>query len=253
MSTPQTKKVILLIVEGPSDKTALENAIRNSLKAKGSIHNAIFKVVHGDGTLKRPYGSYITSSEIIKATQALLLKFLKEEKDSGIRFSDVLAVAQITDLDACYASADHFASDPNLTCVTYDVANKSVLAPDGFDIAGKRDQKMRNLLRISAVSSIKVKKKDLPFQIFYFGIDLEHALHGQLNCDDATKQQLAEQFDDVYGEDPDGFAKKIASIPHISMEYRPSWKSEDLSIHAFDPLTNLDILFLWVQSLLPSE
>ena len=108
------KRVVLLIVEGKSDQVTLENAFRRTLMEHYPSCHAKVHVIHGDGTLKQPYGSYIVSSEAIKATNALVRAYLQRQNQyNGIKPRDILGIAQITDLDACFADAFCFLNSPN--------------------------------------------------------------------------------------------------------------------------------------------
>lgn len=248
---PKEKRVILLIVEGKSDKVTLENAFRRTLMERYPSCDAKVHVIHGDGTLKRPYGGYIVSSEVIKATNALVRDYLQRQKqNSGIKVRDILGIAQITDLDACFADSSCFVTSPCVTETTYDLANKKVYCENGFDIIGKREAKQQNLLRLSSCAQMTINKVEIPYQIFYFGVDLEHALYGRVNCTDEEKTALSETFDDQYGDGGEAFVTRMAQIPILSSSYRPSWENEGLKAKAFDPLSNFLIVFDWIQGLM---
>lgn len=252
---PKEKRVVLLVVEGKSDKVTLENAFRRSLMQRYPSCETKIHVIHGDGTLKRPYGSYIVSSEAIKATNDLVRAYLlKQKQNNGIKVRDILGIAQITDLDACFADSSRFQSSPCVDETTYDVANKLVLSPHGFDLADKREAKQQNLLRLNCCDHMTINKVEIPYQIFYFGIDLEHALYGLANCSDEEKTRLSDEFDEQYGDGGEPFLERMRQIPTLATEYRPSWDSDGLNAKAFDRLTNFLIVFDWIQELMnPKE
>lgn len=211
------KRVLLLIVEGKSDKVTLENAFRRTLMEYYPSCDAKVYVLHGDATLKRPYGGYIVSSEVIKATNALVRSYLARQKQtSGIKVRDILGIAQITDLDACFADSSCFVANPSVNETTYDVVNKRVLSPNGFDVANKRVAKRQNLMRLNGCDRMTINGVEIPYQIFYFGIDLEHALYGRVNCTDEEKTSLSEGFDDRYGDGGEPFLERMGQIPVLS-------------------------------------
>ena len=251
---PKEKRVILLIVEGKSDKVTLENAFRRTLMERYPSCDAKVHVIHGDGTLKRPYGSYIVSSEAIKATNALVRTYLQREGQYyGIKPRDILGIAQITDLDACFADDFCFLTSPSVSEVMYDISHHQVLSPNGPDLIKKREAKQQNLLRLNACDHMTINKAEIPYQIFYFGIDLEHALYGRVNCTDDEKESLSKAFDDQYGDGGDPFLERMRQIPNLSPLYRPSWDDAGLEAKAFDPLSNFLIIFDWIQELVATR
>ena len=248
------KRVILLIVEGKSDQVTLENAFRRTLMERYPSCNAKVHVIHGDGTLKRPYGSYIVSSEAIKATNALVRAYLQRQSQyNGIKPRDILGIAQITDLDACFADAFCFVTSPSVSEVMYDVSNHQVLSPNGLDLIKKREAKQQNLLRLNACDHMTINKAEIPYQLFYFGIDLECALYGRVNCTDDEKESLSNTFDDQYGVGGEPFLERMRQIPILSPFYRPSWDDAGLKAKAFDPLSNFLIIFDWIQGLMARQ
>ena len=98
-------KIVLFIVEGPSDETALAPYLTKFIeknKKKLSI-----QITHGDKTGELLYNSdefTVTPTNITQYLENLVIKYLKtkEIKDLGIKAKNIEKVYYITDTDNCF-------------------------------------------------------------------------------------------------------------------------------------------------------
>ena len=251
MTSIKTKKIILFVVEGPTDRTTLENAFRNAFRIRHRHADVKIKVVHGDYTLKNASGKLISPSSILEETTRFVTEYLRVLKETdGVRPSDILAIAQITDLDASFADSSCFVYDSQSERVCYDVDQRLVCSNHIDDIFELRQGKRVNMLKLYSHANVKVSKISLPYHLFYFGINLEHALYGKPNCTDNEKMDLSESFDDQYGDDYEGFMSKIQSIASIDGNYYASWSEDKLESSAFLPISNISCIFDWIKTLI---
>ena len=103
------------------------------------------------------------------------------------------------------------------------------------------------------MGKISLKNTDIPYRLFYFGIDLEHCLYTTTNHTDKYKADQAYLFDDQYGDNSVLFKNRFDIIPSIADTYHPSWKKEELIMHAFDRISNFKLLFDWINELAQVE
>lgn len=216
------KKVILFIVEGDSDKQALERPIQTLLQGNDQEIEATFLVADGDVTSD----SRSTPDNI----EQKINRFYFEPFFSANEFyypKDIMEVVQICDLDGTFIPENH--------CKEYDTDHS---AEDGFIydppyIFGKSQQavidrnrrKAENIRYLLSLDSIKVKSKTRPYSVFFFSSNIDHYLHDKLNLSTRDKINAAEKFADKCDDDPEWFLKRICQHSQAikGMSYEESW------------------------------
>lgn len=221
------KKVMLFIVEGPTDETSLStvlNRIFNSSTVK-------FQVVHGD-VLTR---DFTASDKIVSAVWEQVKAFMGDI----YKRSDICRIVHLTDMDGVYI--------PDVA-VVHDESMESKAPPFYTDtqiqtpnVAGIRDRNQRkrdNINRLSACPKIS----GIPYSMYYFSLNLDHVLHGKTNLSDWEKVQCAEEFDLKYVDDPDGFTlfMKESSFS-VCDDYRSSWAFIKTELHSLERYSNFGI------------
>ena len=96
------RKVVFVIVEGPSDETALEH----SFEAFFDPDEVMIKVVHGDITTNLG----VTSSNILASISKLVKDWAAKY---GLKSSDFLRVIHIVDTDGVFIPDDKVIEDEN--------------------------------------------------------------------------------------------------------------------------------------------
>lgn len=250
------RKIVLFLVEGKSDREALQLAIPELYDRIDEDIEVFFPVIRIEETEK---GGDITSTKyttkqgktywihpenIEEAIYSLFLEdFFDQEK---ILPKDVTEIIQIVDTDGAYipdakvildeklndADSPHY-NDENITCL------------DAESIVRRNHQKSENLNYLNQSDTIKVKQKTVPYSVYYFSCNLDHFLHHSANLDYKMKRSLADTFARNYIGDVEGFVKYISEDPGAAkgMTYGESWefiKSETNSLHKH---TNLNVLF----------
>ena len=216
----------MFIVEGFSEKESLELLLS---EAFGNNHQVIFEVVQGDITSNKN-----SSSNNIKSKITDLIK------SSGRKFkpSDYKEVIHLVDMDGAFISEDSIHLDRLSDGFSY--RNNGIYAPD-IQIVKDRNKRKQDLLKL--LSTTPKVYTSVPYRIFYFSCNLEHVLHDEIAVSDNDKVQYAEDFQDLYFEDLDGFIDFICNSDFsVNQEYEDSWRfiqQDDNSIKRF---TNLDIV-----------
>lgn len=100
-------KAVLMILDGPSDDTALAGPISALLK---ELSVKTF-VVHGDITSKIPDHLDHKSDDVVKVVNEIFKKHLHESK---LKISDFVAVFLLTDLDGIYLDKERIKEDRDL-------------------------------------------------------------------------------------------------------------------------------------------
>lgn len=221
------KKVMLFIVEGPTDETSLStvlNRIFNSSTVK-------FQVVHGD-VLTR---DFTESDKIIAAVWEQVKAFMGDI----YKKSDICRIVHLTDMDGVYIPDDAVVHDESMEPKALPFyTDTQIQTPNVDGILDRNQRKRDNIDRLSACPKVA----GIPYSMYYFSLNLEHILHGRTNLSDWEKIRCAEEFDLKYGDDPDGFTlfMKESSFS-VCDDYRSSWAFIKTELHSLERYSNFGI------------
>lgn len=169
-------KLIIFIVEGPSDEDALMVPLENELTNK-RIKTKV-KVLHTDILTK-----YISEeSNIFEITSSNLMKKLKElieletKKIVGLKFKDIGKVIYITDTDDCFFK-DQPHSKNKKECLKILFSKREIELGKGS------------------------AKKIIPFEVIFMSQNLEHVLTGELKeYSPEEKERISTEFREKWEE-----------------------------------------------------
>lgn len=221
------KKVVLFIVEGTTDRESLEILLQEIIEAKREV---VFKVVGGDITSNKGVNSDNIKNKINN--------IIKDGGKQKFKPSDYLEVIHLVDTDAVFISEKNIYKDKSL--------NKFVYKEDGIyakyiERVIERNTQKKNMLNL--LSKLNNIYGSVPYRIFYFSCNLEHVLYNEMGVRDRVKMRYAEEFQDKYIDDIDGFIDFICNSDFtVDKSYKESWefiKKDNNSIKRF---TNFNIL-----------
>lgn len=254
------RKIVLVLVEGKSDREALRSAISELYERIDENIEVFFPVIR-DGCKDR--GGDITTSFYIdkrnksrKVTpenieDAIYLLFLENFFDQNkIMPKDISEIIQVVDLDGAYIPDDCVLLDseiPQDQSPFYDEEN--IYCSDVAKIIKRNKQKRENLDYLSSRKTIKVKSQSKPYSIYYFSSNLDHFLHHDANLDNHQKVKYAEEFSFKFIENVEGFVNEISEDQDATrdMTYKESWNYIKEGTHSLERHTNLNLLMrsLW--------
>lgn len=220
-------KVIIFIVEGATDKRALENIFKKIYRNK-RIH---FEFTHGDITSDKNINKYNIESEIYK--------FVDEyRKYKKLKTSDIWQIVQIFDMDGAYVD-DSAIAEGDSAEIIYSTEQISCNNIQKVQERNKHKREMMNYL----LSCNNIKK--IPYRCFYLSSNLDHALYNKLNLDDEEKKQYSQAFYDQF------VGKEKLFIDFLNMEvvngvpesFPASWRYIREDLHSLERHTNLHIFF----------
>lgn len=223
------RKVVLVIVEGPSDEMALEQ----SFAALFDPDKVMIKVVHGDMTVDLGVNPSNIASSVGNLVKSCASKY-------GLKRSDFLRVIHITDTDGAYIPDTSVIEDINHSGRP-EYSETNIVASPKSKIKERNVQKRINLNKLSLLPTVWEK---IPYSIYYMSCNLDHVLYGVQNSDDTTKRQNAFQFAKKYKDNLDGFVKYI-SDPAIAVTgaYRETWAYIRQGLNSLCRHTNLNLCF----------
>lgn len=222
------KKVIFVIVEGPTDEDAL-GVIFQRFFDKNMVR---VKVIHGDITTERN----VNSSNILNHITEVVQQSLKEYK---LHKTDLLRVIHLVDTDGAFIPDSSILFDKQAIKPEYSTTNIKTVNPSG--LIQRNQQKRTNL---SKLHSTQFVWKDIPYSIFYLSSNLEHALYDELNLTDEEKEAKALQFAKKYKNDIPAFIDFVRNSDFSVIDgYLPSWLYIEQDLHSLERHTNLGLCF----------
>lgn len=249
------RKIVLFLVEGKSDREALQIGISELYDEIDNDIEVFFPTIHideedrgGDITTcrykdKRSRTWWVSPTNIEDAIYLLFLNdFFDEMK---ILPKDVTEIIQIVDTDGVYISDDKVLVDQGLSEQKSPYyADESIHCSDITRILRRNEQKRANLDVLCAKTTLQVKQKTVPYSVYFFSANLDHFLHHNANLDYKSKISLAQSFSSGFIGDTEGFVRFFSEdVDAITgMTYDESWKYIRNGINSLARHTNLNIL-----------
>lgn len=219
------RKVVFVIVEGPSDETAL-GIVLNRIFDKESVY---IHIMHEDITTKRNVNSENIVSKVGNEIKAYA-------KFNHYKQSDFKEIIHIVDMDGAYLSDDKIIEDIS--------ENKLVYCDDGIHTSNKNKvifrnrQKTDNLLRLRSCGNIW----KIPYKIYYMSCNLDHVLYNKRNSSDEEKETDAHNFAKKYRNNTEAFIKYICDSDFsFKGGFKESWNFIECDMHSIERHTNLSV------------
>lgn len=189
----KTKKVIMFIVEGPTDEDTLSPVIKRLFKK----NNIRFHIVHGDITTD----FNVNEREIIKEVNSHIEA---EMRRYGYKKSDIIQVIHLLDTDGAFVPESCIIKG-STDRIRYE--NKSIICREPDKIALRNRKKKAAVMRLKGTNTIK----DIPYIALYMSRNLEHLLHNiSDDLSDDEKIELADAFADKYIDNTEEFVEFIS-------------------------------------------
>ncbi len=207
------KKILLFLVEGPSDKTALDSLIKKiidvNLKVSfddfgGDILTKFAKIQ----TVKKSVGSEINS---------FMDKYGFEKKN-------LYKVVHLIDIDGCYIPDSNIIFNSKYTKEVGCFYSFNKIETDNV-----KQKINRNATKRSAIEALTTMQKSvilgtIPYEIYYFSCNLDHVLHDNPNLNDFDKVEYAYNFKKKYIDRPSDFIQFLKDqLPPNTNNLKETW------------------------------
>ncbi len=225
------KKVVLLIVEGPSDQDSLE-LIFDKLFPNDKI---MVCVMHCDITTERKNNP----SNIVDAVTKRVKEYAG--KYGGLKAGHFQEIIHLIDTDGSFIPDDHIIHDSEVKTPIYTLSE--IRTNNCSGIISRNNQKQSNINKLLTISHIW---RIIPYRLFYFSCNLEHVLHNQNNVTDEEKEQLAHLFVKKYKDNPEGFKSYISNSDFSicdGYDYKSGWEYIKQDLNSLNRYTNLGLCF----------
>lgn len=185
------KKIMLFIVEEPTDETSLSTVL-SRIFSSDTVH---FQVVHGD-VLTR---DFVAPDKIVAAVNEQVKLF----RGSVYKPGDFCKIVHLADTDGAFIPESAVVKEA-LEGKQYPFyTDTQILAPEPENILDRNVRKSRNIARLSSIGKIG----GIPYSFYYFSCNLDHVLHGRNNLSEAEKIVCSRAFDLRYADAPDAFIR----------------------------------------------
>ena len=215
------KKVVLVLVEGITDKISLELLLVELMQ---NNHQVIFEVVHGDIT-----SDFNVSKSNLKSKLANIVNGAGKRKFTP---SDYKEIIHLVDMDGAFLGESSIHQRDSEEGILYTENGIYTDHPERVKQRNKHKQDILNML-----CTTRTILRSVPYRVFYFSSNLEHVLHNRIDMPDDLKMKHADNFLDLYIKDLAGFVRFICESPFsVKLDYQASWafiRQDDNSIKRY--------------------
>lgn len=224
------RKIVLVIVEGPSDADSLELYFSKFFDSN-TVH---MKIMYGDITSKRG----INQSNI-KARLGNEIKVYAE--NNHFKAADVQQIIHLVDMDGAFVDDSVIIEDETKDKFLYTL--ESVIVPNRQVAIERNKHKRENLNTLSSRTS--VMWNNIPYKIYYMSCNLDHVLHDKPNATDEEKKANSLAFTEMYYDDINAFIKFISESTFSQCtDYKESWDYIKQDKHSLERNSNLGLCFI---------
>ena len=212
------RRVMLFLVEGKSEREALEILISNIIKND----LVVFQVMEGD----------ITSD--INSTPQNIKKLINQKieeyrAESKVKKTDILSVIHLMDIDGAYINNEKFK-----------------YYPDGIHAQNKQKIKNRNSRKSSVMNLLSTTNQisTINYRAYYFCCNLDHVLYDEANLESILKVDYAYDFQDKYFDNEIGFINfMLKSDFAVNGEYKDTWNFLKEELNSLGRYSNFHLFF----------
>ena len=225
------RRAKIVIVEGPSDNTALSVYLSRYFDEK----KIEFIELHSNILSKR----YQKPNNIIIDLNNIIDAFL--ENNRYIKLTYIDEIIQIVDTDGMFIEDSKVIEDNSATSNQYTLDN--VYTDNVERIRTLNKIKTGNIENLLSKNDITIRKYKIPYSVYYMSRNLEHVLHNRMdNVSDDDKKKLAFQFANKYKNVLDfvNFIKN--SSFSVNDEYKISWSFIKKDTNSLKRFGNLGLI-----------
>lgn len=223
----KTKKVILFIVEGITDKTSLGGII-DKLVDNEKVR---FYISDGDIASDR----FTNPQNAVNKVNEHLKRFLDSY---SFKKSDLLQIVHLVDTDGAYIS-DEYVQAGDVEGFVY--STEVIIAKSTARVIERNNRKKQVMNRLASCPQIS----KIPYAMYYFSCNLEHVLHNEISLDDNLKFEYAERFSDSFYKREREFIDFISDEKFaVKGSLKETWDFIRLDNNSLKRYTNFHLYFV---------
>lgn len=219
------KKVVLVIVEGPSDQEAL-GVLLTRIYDKSSV---FVHIMHGDITTAKG----VRGEKIVSSVGNVIRKYAMNNHFNKNDFQEVL---HIVDTDGAFIAQDAVVEDPS--------AKEPYYSLTGIRTKNKKKIEARNAQKSENLNQLIDRKTiwNVPYRVLYMSCNLDHVLFDKQNSTNAEKENDSFRFAVYYRERLHEFiAFMKESDFSVNLDYRESWNYIKVGNRSLERHTNFGL------------
>jgi len=222
----KSKKIVLFIVEGITDKNSLALVLSKIIEKDKIVR---FKIINGDITAQNGVNASNIHNKITN--------YIKEFIDGNIyKKTDILDVIHLVDTDGAYIN-DDLVLKKDVVNLEYNTHN--IYAKNIDNIKKRNKQKSQILSKLSATNVVYV---NLSYHIYFFSSNLEHVIHNKQSVCPEEKRKYSEEFEDKFVTNPVGFIDFMNSLEFaLTGEYKDTWEFIKKDTNSLKRYTNFNL------------
>lgn len=223
----ETKKAIVFIVEGRTDKIALEKIFQRIYQNK----DIVFKFMEGD----------ITSDVKISKLNVQDIIYAKVEEyrqQKKLKKSDIWQIIHIFDTDGTYVAPEAVAKGETFKFVYTPTQIRCKSISEVIQRNQRKGDMMDYLLKLGNIKGIYYKG-------YFMSSNLDHVLYNEQNLDDMLKREYADAFYEEFQGRERMFIDflKEEAANGVPDSYPASWRYIREELHSLERHTNLHLYF----------
>lgn len=234
------RKIVLVIVEGASDETAL-GVVLSQLFDKDTMY---IHIMHGDITTRKG----VNSQNIIAKLGSDVTAFAKSRHYNAKDFKQII---HIIDTDGTYIPDEKIIEEKECEGVFYEA--DGIHTADVKGITARNLQKRENLFRLKSNGKIW----NIPYRVYYMSCNLDHVLYDKRNSTNEEKENNAYAFAKKYKNNADEFVEFICDSEFsVNGDFKASWEHIEKEMNSVNRYSNFSICIkeeLWSQQIKKEE
>ncbi len=242
------RKFVLLLVEGPSDASALRRPLEKLFKSIDStiVLHPLFPTNNRSNDLTAEHMS--SPDKLVGVINSALIRDFLDH--NSLEPKDIVRVIQIADLDGAFIPNASIRKQEEGKIIYDDYV---IYTRDVEAIRERNSNKRTNLNYLSKLKRFKIysgknhkgsKDREKNYAIFYFSCNLDHFLHGSANLPPENKVPMARAFGDKCQEDLEHFIDVFTKSDEdtCDLTYDESWDFIKEDLNSLKPHSNLGVL-----------
>lgn len=231
------KKVVLFLVEGPTDEVALVSPMRTLLKGRVATESLAFYCDVTTVCLFPSEASFLVKQDVCETVRGFVLDRI--EKNPGYKWKDLERIVHIVDLDGAFIPESCIVEDSSYSKIGY--RTDCILTSDREWVIRRNAEKASALRRLARKRTLKYERHDVPYEVYFMSRNLEQALFGlDEGVNQDMKEKLAHAFRRKCLSNPDFFATLLESEDvAIAGDYRETWSYAEEGLHSLERGSNL--------------
>lgn len=227
MATAKPRKAVVFVVEGQTDKDALERILKTIYRDK----LVEFVITSGDVTTRKD----VDVHNVENVVEEYVARVLNYDK---ILWQDVFQIIHIIDTDGCFIP-DSYIVEADVPKYVY--SDAGITCKDRLGCIARNEQKQKVVLHLLKTECIR----GVPYTMYYMSCNIDDALYGDKNLSLEEKERKNFAFQEAFFGQEKAFPKYLEAeaVNGVPNSYVSSWRYIQKDLHSVERHTNFHLYF----------